>query len=66
MDDCRLVSLVTIHKKNWKEDLGNYRPINLTLVLRKVMMIWSAIMWHLQDKQRIRPSQHGCGKAGSG
>ncbi|KAJ7425136.1 RNA-directed DNA polymerase from mobile element jockey-like protein [Willisornis vidua] len=50
-----------IHKKSWKEDPGNYKPVSLTLVPCKVMeqIILSAITQHLQDGQRIRPSQHG-------
>ncbi|KAK4828904.1 hypothetical protein QYF61_001462, partial [Mycteria americana] len=37
------------------------KPVSLTLVLGKVMeqIILSAIMWHVQDNQVIRPSQHG-------
>ena len=46
------------YKKGWKEDPGNYRPVSLMPVPRKVMeqIILSAITWH---NQVIRPSQHG-------
>ncbi|KAK4826726.1 hypothetical protein QYF61_010979 [Mycteria americana] len=42
---------------NW---MGNYRLVSLTLVLENVMeqIILSAITWHVQDNQVIRPSQH--------
>lgn len=37
--------------KNWKDDLGNCRPVSLTSVPVKVMeqIIWSVITWHVQD-----------------
>ncbi|GAB0183634.1 mitochondrial enolase superfamily member 1 [Grus japonensis] len=56
--DWKLVNLPPIYMK---EDLGNYRPASLILVLGKVMeqIILSAITWHIQDNQVIRPSQHG-------
>ncbi|GAB0188948.1 mitochondrial enolase superfamily member 1 [Grus japonensis] len=56
--DWRLANTMPIYKK---EDLGNYRPVSLTLVPRKVMeqIILSVIMWHIQDNQVIMPSQHG-------
>ncbi|KAK4824892.1 hypothetical protein QYF61_021132 [Mycteria americana] len=49
-------------KKGQKEDPGNYRPVSLTSVLGKVIeqtIILSATVWHVQDNQVIRPSQHG-------
>ncbi|KAK4832285.1 LOW QUALITY PROTEIN: hypothetical protein QYF61_021684 [Mycteria americana] len=53
--DWRLADVMSIYKKGWKEDTGNYRPVSLTLVLGKVMeqIILSAITW------TTRPSQHG-------
>ncbi|KAF1478502.1 Mitochondrial proton/calcium exchanger protein, partial [Pygoscelis antarcticus] len=57
----RLANVMPIYEKGRKEDPGNYRPVSLTLVLGKVMeqIILSAITWHVQDNQVMRPSQHG-------
>ncbi|KAK4815639.1 hypothetical protein QYF61_005201 [Mycteria americana] len=51
--DWSLANVTPIYKTGRKEDLGNYRPISLTL--------WwgSAITWHVHNNQVIRPSQHG-------
>ncbi|KAK4828451.1 hypothetical protein QYF61_026676 [Mycteria americana] len=59
--DWTLAEVMPIYRKGWKEDLGNYRPASLTLVLGKLMeqIILSAITWHVQDTQVIRPSQQG-------
>ncbi|GAB0183616.1 mitochondrial enolase superfamily member 1 [Grus japonensis] len=59
--DWRLETVTPTHRKGWKEDPGNYRPVSLTLVPSKVMeqIIFSTIMQHTQDNQVIRPSQHG-------
>ncbi|KAK4825198.1 hypothetical protein QYF61_025126 [Mycteria americana] len=60
-DDWRLANVTPVFKKGRKEDSGNYRPVSLTLVPGKIMELitLSAIMWHVQDNQVIRPSQHG-------
>ncbi|KFO87090.1 hypothetical protein N320_08569, partial [Buceros rhinoceros silvestris] len=53
--DWRLANVTPIYKKGWKEDLGNYRSVSLTLLLGKAMeqIILSAIMWYIQDNQEI-------------
>ncbi|KFO99550.1 hypothetical protein N300_13699, partial [Calypte anna] len=50
-DDWKLANVTPIHKKGWKEDPGNYRPVSLTSVPGRVMeqVILSAITQHLQD-----------------
>ncbi|GAB0189249.1 hypothetical protein GRJ2_001390200 [Grus japonensis] len=59
--DWRLANVMPIHRKGQKEDPGNSWPVRLTSVPGKVMeqIILSAIMWHIQDNQVIRPSQNG-------
>ncbi|GAB0175892.1 mitochondrial enolase superfamily member 1 [Grus japonensis] len=59
--DWTLANVTHTHKKGQKEDPGNHTPVSLTSVLGKVMgqIILSAITWHVQDNQVIRPSQHG-------
>ena len=53
--------MTPIYKKGQKDDPGNYRPVSLTSVPRKLMeqLILSTITQHMQDNQMIRPSQHG-------
>ncbi|PKU31364.1 rna-directed dna polymerase from mobile element jockey-like [Limosa lapponica baueri] len=58
--DWRLANVTPIYKKGRKEDPGNYRPVNLTSGLEKVMeqITLSAITQHVWHNQVIRPSQH--------
>ncbi|KAK4810005.1 LOW QUALITY PROTEIN: hypothetical protein QYF61_004912 [Mycteria americana] len=66
--DWALANVTHIHKKGWKEDPGNHRPVSLTSVLGKVMeqIILTAITRHVQDNHSIRPHQHGFMKGRSG
>ena len=45
-EDWRLANVMPIYKKDWKEGLGNYRPVSLTSVSGKdtEQIILSAIM----------------------
>ncbi|KAK4815560.1 hypothetical protein QYF61_004077 [Mycteria americana] len=63
----RLANVTPIYKKGWKEDPGNYRPVSLTSVPGKLMeqIILSAITWHVEYNQGIKPSQHGFRKGRS-
>ncbi|KFO77701.1 RNA-directed DNA polymerase from mobile element jockey, partial [Cuculus canorus] len=53
--DWRLPDVIHIYKKGRREDPGNYRPVSLTSVWRKVMeqVILSAIMKHMQKNRVI-------------
>jgi len=54
--DWRLVNVRPICKGQ-KKDVGNYRSVSLTSGPKKTMkqIILSAITWHVQDNQVIRP-----------
>ena len=60
-EDWRLAIVTPIHKKDRKEDPGNYRSLSLTSTPGKVMeqIILREITRHMQYSQRIRLSQHG-------
>jgi len=64
-DDWRISRVTPIYQQGWKEDPGNYRPVNLTSVPGKIMerFIMSALTGHVKDNQGIRPSQHDFSKA---
>ncbi|KAK4815646.1 hypothetical protein QYF61_005208 [Mycteria americana] len=65
--DWRLANVTPVFKKGRKEDPGNYRPVSLTSVPGKLMeqIILSAITWHVENNQGIKPSQHGFRKGRS-
>uniref|UniRef100_A0A8C2SLP0 Reverse transcriptase domain-containing protein n=1 Tax=Coturnix japonica TaxID=93934 RepID=A0A8C2SLP0_COTJA len=60
-EDWRLANVTPIYRKGCKEDLGNYGPVSLTLVPRKVKerIVLREITRQVWDDQEIRPSQHG-------
>ncbi|KFP86540.1 hypothetical protein N311_10943, partial [Apaloderma vittatum] len=53
--DWKSANVTFIYKKGWKDDPGNYRPVNLTSVPGKLMeqIILSSTMQHMQDNQLI-------------
>ena len=65
-EDWRIASVTPVFKKG-KEDLGNYRPVNLTSVPGKMMeqLVLDAISKQLEEKKIIRKSQHGFTKGKS-
>ena len=65
--DWKSANVTPIYKKGRKDDPGNYRPVSLTSVPRKLMeqLILSTITQHVRDNQMIRPSQHGLMKGRS-
>lgn len=59
--DWKSANVTHTYKQGWKEDLGNYRPVNLPSMMGKVMeeIILQAITQSVKDNKGIRPSQHG-------
>jgi len=62
-EDWRKANNTLVLKKGKKEDLGNYRPVNLSSIPGKAMkqLILDVISKQVEEKQVIR-SQHGLTK----
>ena len=59
--DLRAANVTPLYKKRNKSTPGNYRPMNITSVVCKLLesIIKDAIMEHLEQHKLIKVSQHG-------
>jgi len=66
-EDWRKANVTPVFKKGKEEDLGNYRPVSLTSIPRKMMeqLILKVIIKQVEEKKVIRSSQHGFTKGKS-
>jgi len=60
-EDWRKANVTPVFKNGNKEDPGNYRPVSLTSILRKMMeqLILEVISKQVEEKKVIRSTQHG-------
>ncbi|GAB0208256.1 mitochondrial enolase superfamily member 1 [Grus japonensis] len=67
LKDWRKTNVTLVFKKGKKKDPGNYRPVSLTSIPRKVMeqLILGVINKHVEDKKVIGSGQHGFSKGKS-
>eukprot|EP00061_Rhincodon_typus_P003592 g20467.t1 len=61
LEDWRAANIVPLFKKGNRDNLGNYRPLSLTLVVGKLLerIQRDRIYKHLEKHGLIRDSQHG-------
>ncbi|GAB0184124.1 mitochondrial enolase superfamily member 1 [Grus japonensis] len=64
-EEWRKANVTPVFKKGKKEDPGNYRPVSLTSIPRKVTeeLILGVIPKHVKEKKVIRSGQHGFTKS---
>ena len=60
-EDWRIAHTTPIHKKGSKTEAGNYRPVNLTSILYKVMegVIRNKVLNHMKENNLFSEDQHG-------
>ena len=56
-----MANVIPIHKKSDKNDVGNYRPISVTLVLCKLMesILKDDLSQYLESTSLLTKVQHG-------
>ncbi|GAB0178132.1 mitochondrial enolase superfamily member 1 [Grus japonensis] len=66
-EDWRKANVTLVFKKGKKEDLGNYKPVNLTSIPGRVMeqLILGVISKHVEEKKVIKSGQYGFSKGKS-
>ena len=66
-EDWRVANVTPLFKKGSREELGNYRPVSLTSVVRKVLetLIEDQMRNHFNKYKLIKSSQHGFTKGSS-
>ena len=57
----KIARVIMIHKKNSKQDMGNYRPISMENHIAKIWerVLNSRLMMHLNRHNRLTRRQHG-------